>query len=119
MLILLEVLNPCRDRLIEADPEIERLYGDSLVLRPRTVLHQCEESGRLISLRNQEELIIGAKDCDQITELTSEHIFFIVSLIEGLLGLSDKVVSLSSTVHDYRLEELFIDLRDDTEGHTF
>ena len=52
MLILLKVLNPGRDRLIEADPEIERLYGDALVLRPRTVLHQCEEGGRLISLRN-------------------------------------------------------------------
>ena len=117
MLILLEVLNPGRDRLIEADPEIERLDGDALVLRPRTVLHQCKEGGRLIRLRNQEKLIIGAEACDQITELASEHIFLVVSLIKRLLSLSDKVVPLSSTVHDNRLEELFVDLRDYTEGH--
>ena len=58
MLVLLEVVNPVRDCLVEANPEIKRLNRDALVLRPRTILHKCEESGCFISLRNQEKLII-------------------------------------------------------------
>ena len=43
MLILLQVLNPCRDCLVEARPEVERLDGDALILRLGTVFHQVEE----------------------------------------------------------------------------
>ena len=43
MLVLLEVADRVINGLVEAEPEVERLDRDALVLGPGTVFHQREK----------------------------------------------------------------------------
>ena len=83
---------------------------------PSTVFHDIKESGSLITLMNQEKLIVRAKYSDQVAEFPGKGLVFFIFFIEWLLSLSDKIVSLSWTVHYYRLQELLVNVRNHGEG---